>query len=265
LPLQPLPIQSRLENRRRFAPLKTDIRQLVLHNGRRVLQQVQKSIGRSSLIGDQPFFSRELFPWAEKIEENWKTIREELDAIMQRQEDLPDFAAISPDQKHLAKQNQWKTFFFFAYGLESAANCARAPRTTQLLKSIPGAKTAFFSILSPRMHIPAHCGPYKGVIRYHLGLIVPEPKEQCRIRVADSTAHWEEGKSMFFDDTFEHEVWNDTDGQRVVLFMDVMRPLRFPMSLINGLIIKAIAASPFIRDAKKNHEAWEQKMTQLWR
>jgi beta-hydroxylase len=83
--------------------------------------------------------------------------------------------------------------------------------------------------------------------------------------VADAVAHWEEGKSMFFDDTFEHEVWNDTDGQRVVLFMDVMRPLRFPMSMLNELIIKAIAASPFIRDAKKNHEAWEQQMAALWR
>ena len=245
--------------------MRTQIKQAVVTNGRKVLRQVQKAIGRASLIGDQPFFGREHFPWVDHIEKNWKTIREELDVILQRREDLPNFQDISPDQKHLAKEDKWKTFFFFAYGLEAPGNCARAPRTMELLKSIPGAKTAFFSILSPRMHIPAHCGPYKGVIRYHLGLIVPEPKEQCRIRVADSIAHWEEGRSMFFDDTFEHEVWNDTDGQRVVLFMDVMRPLRFPMSLINGFIIKAIAASPFIRDAKKNHEAWEQKMADLWR
>ena len=264
MPLQSPPINSPSPSPAP-AKLKTDFRQLVLKNGRKVLQQIQKGIGRASLIGDRPFFAREQFPWADEIERNWKTIREELDTILQRRDDLPDFAQISPDQKHLAKANQWKTFFFFAYGLESPENGARAPKTMQLLKAIPGAKTAFFSILSPRMHIPAHCGPYKGVIRYHLGLIVPEPKEQCRIRVADSVAHWEEGKSMFFDDTFEHEVWNDTDGQRVVLFMDVMRPLRFPMSMLNELIIKAIAASPFIRDAKKNHEAWEQQMAALWR
>lgn len=55
-------------------------------------------------------------------------------------------------------------------------NCARCPRTMELLRKVPGAKTAFFSILSPHMHIPAHCGPYKGVIRCHLGLIVPNPK-----------------------------------------------------------------------------------------
>lgn len=233
--------------------------------GRKLLRQVQKRIGRASAIGDHAFFAPGKFPWAQEIEKNWGTIREELDVVLTRREDLPNFQDISPDQKHLAKGDTWKTFFFFAYGLEAPGNCARCPRTMELLKQIPGAKTAFFSILSPQMHIPAHRGPYKGVVRYHLGLIVPEPKEQCRIRVADQIAHWEEGRSMFFDDTFEHEVWNDTDGIRVVLFMDVLRPLRFPMSVINKLIIKIIAASPFIRDAKKNHEAWEQKMAQLWR
>ena len=64
---------------------------------------------------------------------------------------------------------------------------------------------------------------------------------------------------MIFDDTFNHEVWNDTDETRVVLFVDVMRPLPFPESLINELIVKAIAISPFIRDAKRNQEAWEQR------
>ena len=245
--------------------MNQQLRKPLMKYGRKLLQQVQKGIGRASAIGDHPFFSPAEFPWATEIEKNWRTIREELDLVLTRRDDLPNFQDISPDQKHLAKEDKWKTFFFFAYGLEAPGNCARCPRTMQLLKTIPGAKTAFFSILSPRMHIPAHCGPYKGVIRYHLGLIIPEPKEQCRIRVADTVAHWEEGKSMFFDDTFEHEVWNDTDGMRVVLFMDVLRPLRWPMSAINKLIIKIIAASPFIKDAKKNHEAWEQKMAQLWR
>ena len=84
------------------------------------------------------------------------------------------------------------------------------------------------------------------------------------MRVGETIAHWEEGKTLLFDDTFEHEVWNDTDGLRVVLFMDVLRPLPFFVGLLNRTIIKAIAASPFVRDAKKNYEAWEQRMSQLW-
>lgn len=245
--------------------MKAELRKPIMKYGRKLLQQMQKGIGRASLVGDQPFFSPAHFPWAEELEANWHVIREELDAVLTRHEDLPNFQDISPDQKHLAQQNNWKTFFFFAYGLDIPSNGARCPKTIKLLRSVPGAKTAFFSILAPGTHIPAHCGPYKGVIRYHLGLIVPKPETACRIRVENTISHWEEGKSLFFDDTYEHEVWNDTDGRRVVLFMDVLRPLRFPMSLVNQLILKAIAASPFIRDAKKNHEDWEKRMSEIWR
>ena len=221
-------------------------------------------MGRYSLVGDHEFFAAESFPWCREIEANWKELRAELDTVMQFRDELPDFQEISPDQKHISTVNKWKTFFFFAYGLRSEENLARCPATARLLERVPGAKTAFFSILSGGVHIPEHCGPYKGVIRYHLGLIVPEEKEACRIRVGGTTAHWEEGKSLFFDDTFPHEVWNDTDAIRVVLFMDVLRPLPFPVAMLNRFIIKIIAASPFIRDAKKNHDEWEKKMASIW-
>ena len=95
------------------------------------------------------------------------------------------------------------------------------------------------------------------MLRYHLGLIVPEDAESCRIRVGEDYRHWEEGKSMIFDDTFNHEVWNDTDETRVVLFVDVMRPLPSPDAAINEGIVKAIGYSPFVLDAKRNQEAWE--------
>ncbi len=133
------------------------------------------------------------------------------------------------------------------------------PRTAALMREIPGMTTAMISILSPRKHILDHRGPYKGVLRYHLGLIVPEDAEACRIRVGDDVRHWEAGRSMVFDDTFNHEVWNDTDETRVVLFVDVLRPLPFPESLINRAIIKAIGCSPFVLDAKRNQEAWERR------
>ncbi len=128
-----------------------------------------------------------------------------------------------------------------------------------MLDSIPGLKTAFFSVLAPGKHIPAHSGPYKGVLRGHLGLMIPEPREQCRIRVDDEIRHWEEGKCMVFDDRFDHQVWNDTDGSRVVLFIDVERPLPTPIALINKAAMKLISVSPFIRDAKQRHSDWERK------
>jgi len=244
--------------------MNSKVRELFIANGRRLIGQIQKLMGRYSLIGDHEFFSAENFPWSREVEANWKDIREELDQVMERREDLPNFQDISPDQKDISTDNKWKTFFFFAYGLRSEDNLRRCPKTAALLNRIPGAKTAFFSILTGRKHIPEHTGPYKGVIRYHLGLIVPENKESCRIRVGDTIAHWQEGESMFFDDTFPHEVWNDTDSIRVVLFMDIIRPLPAPVALLNNLIIKIIAASPFIQDAKKNHDEWEKRMAALW-
>ena len=79
----------------------------------------------------------------------------------------------------------------------------------------------------------------------------------------EPVAHWERAKPGFHD-IFEREVWNETDGTRLILFMDVLRPLPYLAGLLNRTIIKAIAAPPFIRDAKRNHDAWEQRMAQLW-
>jgi len=93
-------------------------------------------------------------------------------------------------------------------------------------RASPSRRT-MFSILAPGKHIPDHCGPYKGVIRYHLGLKVPRDARQCRIRVGDEYATWAEGTSELFDDTYEHEVWNDTDEERVVLFCDVVGSTAF--------------------------------------
>ena len=152
-------------------PMNSKTRDFVISNGRRIIMQIQKLIGRYSLIGDRQFFAPENFPWSREIEENWKAIRAELDQVMQHREQLPNFQDISPDQKNIANDDKWKTFFFFAYGLRSEDNLRRCPNTARLLEKIPGAKTAFFSILTGRKHIPEHTGPYKGVIRYHLGLI----------------------------------------------------------------------------------------------
>ncbi len=249
-----------------FSPtMKVQLRKPILKYGRNLLRQVHKGIGRASLVGDAPFFSSAQFPWATELENNWLVIREELDRVLLHREDLPNFQDISPDQKHLSKGDQWKTFFSLPTGsmLQQTPRGARAPSPCS--RRSRARRRRFSRSFQRGMHIPAHRGPYKGVVRCHLGLIVPEPKENCRIRVADTIAHWEESKTMFFDDTYEHEVWNEIDGVRVVLFMDVLRPLSFPMSAIDRFVIKAIAASPFITDAKRNHEAWEQRMADIWR
>jgi len=223
------------------------------------IQIVESCNVRFSKVGNPPVYDKETFPWAAEIDREWETIRSELDEVMQRRDDLPSFHDIMPEFETISKDNQWKAYFLAGYGLESEENAKRCPKTAELLKKIPGMKTAFFSILSPNKHIPPHKGPYNGVLRYHLGLIVPEPKEKCRIRVHDQIRHWEEGDSIIFDDTYNHQVWNDTSGFRAVLFVDFVRPVKFPFNLFNNLVVSAAAFAPFIKEAEAKHKKWEKK------
>ncbi|WP_245602650.1 aspartyl/asparaginyl beta-hydroxylase domain-containing protein [Gloeothece verrucosa] len=220
---------------------------------------LENQVAKHSLIGDSIFFDTEQFPWSKELEKNWQVIRSELEQVLPFVNELPNFQEISERQYKIANDDRWKTYFFYAFGYKSQKNCERCPQTAKLIEKIPGLKVAFFSILAPGKHIPEHRGKHKGLIRYHLGLMAPEPKAACRIRVADQIAYWEEGKSLIFDDTFLHEVWNDTEGYRAILFLDIARPLRFPWSLINWLVNRFITASSIVKQAKINHELWEKK------
>jgi len=227
--------------------------------GEWLLDRLDRLVARFSTVGNPAFLDERDFLWAAGLEAHWTEIRRELDAVLERRDALPNFQDISTDQATITDDDRWKTYFLYGFGFRSDANCARCPETARLVAAVPGMKTAMFSILAPGKHIPDHCGPYKGVIRYHLGLRVPKDADRCRIRVGDEYATWREGASLIFDDTYEHEVWNDTDEVRVVLFLDVVRPLRFPVNVLNAIVLKAIAVSPFIQDAKRRHLAWEQE------
>jgi ornithine lipid ester-linked acyl 2-hydroxylase len=183
------------------------------------------------------FFEPERYPWVAPVEAEWLAIRKELDALLVRRDEIPNFQDLSEKQKVLTEGDQWKTFFLYGYGLEAEENCKRCPETVRILKRIPNMKSAMFSILAPKKHIPPHRGMWKGMLRYHLGLIIPGPKGSCRIRVGKEIRTWEEGKSLVFDDSHEHEVWNDSDAYRVVLFVDVLRPVIFPLSLVNRAVV----------------------------
>jgi beta-hydroxylase len=233
--------------------------ELTIAAGERILAPVERFIGKRSLVGDATFFENDRFSWIAEVEANWATIRAELEKVLEDREALPNFQDISKDQLEITDDDNWKTFFLYGFGFKAKLGVEMCPQTAALMEQIPGMKTAMFSILSPRKHILDHRGPYKGVLRYHLGLIVPKDAEACRIRVGEDVRHWVQGKSMIFDDTYNHEVWNDTDETRVVLFVDVLRPLPSPWSQLNRAIVKVIGYSPFVLDAKRNQEAWEKR------
>jgi aspartyl/asparaginyl beta-hydroxylase (cupin superfamily) len=151
----------------------------------------------------------------------------------------------------------WKIFPLIAYGIRSQPNIALCPKTWRILQCVPGLKTAMFSILEPGKPIPPHRGPYNGVLRLHLGLIVPEPRDRLGIRVGVERRHWEEGRVLIFDDAFEHEVWNEATQTRVVLFVDFAKPLRFPANVLNRLLLLLAPFSPLLREGAGNLRRWE--------
>ncbi len=240
-------------------PTRDQAVDLANHAGARFLHATERFLLRASLVPTTPFLPTDTFDWIAGLEARWAAIRAELDAVLGYRDDLPNFQDISVDQASLTDDDGWKTFFFFGYGFRSEANCARCPETAAMLGQIPGLTTAFFSILSPHKEIGAHRGPWRGVLRYHLALKVPEPAGSTGISVDGQTTGWEEGRSLLFDDGYEHEVWNRSDGIRVVLFVDVIRPMSFPADQLNRALIWAIGRSPYVRDARDRHQAWEQR------
>jgi aspartate beta-hydroxylase/beta-hydroxylase len=119
-------------------------------------------------------------------------------------------------------------------------NQARCPRTSALLGQIPGLLQAFFSILDPGKSIPAHDGPYLGYLRYHLALLVPSV-DPPSMRVKDQVHTWQEGRSILFDDSWNHQVYNTSPERRVVLIVDVVRPMAWPLHVINWLVTRVLA------------------------
>jgi aspartyl/asparaginyl beta-hydroxylase (cupin superfamily) len=238
-------------------------RRTILRAGKRLIHWMSRIIARQSLIGDAPVFDKSVFPWITDFEADWKKIRTELEKVLRTREQLPSFHELSPDQYRISKGDSWKTFVFYVFGERFDPNCARCPETAGLLDRVPRLRNAWFSILAPRYRIPPHKGPTNGIIRIHLGLIVPRDRAHCQIRVDQEVFGWEEGKCVVFDDYFEHEVWNDTDEERVVLFFDVDRPLRPLGRLINAMLIAGIRRSPYVRDARRNMLTWEQRYREI--
>jgi aspartyl/asparaginyl beta-hydroxylase (cupin superfamily) len=220
-----------------------------------ILSVFEKIMARFSLVGDREFFEPYDFPWVFEVEGYLAGMQRELENVLYCK-NLPNFRDISPEQGSITTGNGWKTFFFYAYGERCEENCAYCPYTDQALSCIPGMVTAFFSVLEPGMHLPTHRGPYKGVLRYHLA--VTAPGYHCGIRVGPETRTWQTGHSLIFDDTYPHEAWNFSHQKRVVLFVDFKRPLPFPLSFLNGIMIRYIRSTDFVQGGVRRLKEWNK-------
>lgn len=211
-----------------------------------------------SKLPNAPVLPGNVFAWKKLLEDNWEIIRNEVQALLENERELPNIQDIQPAESLLTTDNKWKTFFLQGFGHKAEKNRSLCPETARILDQIPGLLTGFFSILHPGKHIPAHRGIFKGIVRTHLGLIIPGKPGDSRMRVGDQIVKWKPGEAVFFDDTYNHEVWNDTDGIRVVLLIDTKRPYKKMAERINDFVIKSITESVYVRQALKKNEDWEQ-------
>ena len=234
-------------------------RRLLMGGGKRFLRWSGAFQARHSLVPATPSMDNTVFDWVPRLEGAWRDIRAELDHILEHPEDIPAFHQISPDQKRISKGDNWKTFAFKVYGTRVDANCAICPRTAALIDSLPGVRTAMFSILKPGYRIAPHHGPTRAVVRAHLGLIVPDDWQNVWIRVDTERLHWHEGQVILFDDTYEHEVHNDTDQLRAVLFLDVDRPMDRVGTWFNRALLGLLQASPYVKQPIRNLARWRSE------
>ena len=232
------------------------LREKIIQIGKHTLRRVGDFLAKHSLVGTQPVLDKREFTWADTLEAAYPKINQELDRVLGNLDDVPAFHQLSPDQKRISKGENWKTFAFYIFGQRVAENCAQCPDTAAVLDDLPKLQNAFFSILAPRYHIPPHRGPTRAIIRCHLGLRVPASPEACWLRVDDTICHWQPGRALFFDDTYEHEVYNNSDEVRVVLFLDFNRPMDRTGTIFNNLLLKALRASAYVKDPLANLARW---------
>jgi len=197
------------------------------------------------------FYDPAEFEWAQALEEAYPIIKEELTQVL-ASEGAGFKSYVSEAQQRLAG---WNTYNFFFYGKKFEENCARCPRTTALLESLPRFERdhIMFSSLNPHSRIPPHVGPMNGIVRAHLPLVVPPG---CYIRVGNEERTWHEGKLLAFDDSFEHEVFNHSDQVRIVLFMNFWHPcFRSEELPVLERFRAAYEASPLSRVHERNQVA----------
>jgi len=200
--------------------------------GEKQIYQQQPKMFYFPELPQRQFYEREEFAWVPALEAQTDAIRAELDAILADRSGFRPYLVTDPNSPRrefhgLNDNPDWSSLYLHENGEGVAANVARAPTTYAAMLALPlcrittRAPTIMFSLLKGGARIPAHTGMLNTRLICHLPLVVPPG---CGFRVGNEVREWEVGKLLIFDDTIEHEAWNDSDDDRVVLIFDIWRP-----------------------------------------
>jgi aspartate beta-hydroxylase len=193
------------------------------------------------------------FPGGARFISAWSEIRDEALSLPSRVQTIPRFHEIMPAQMDISANDgkDWRMFILKVYGAEVEKNMAACPRLAEIVSSTPDVLSASLSFLAPRKHIPRHRGPFRGVLRYQLGLSVPvdEHGQPAAVLALNDVEHRVgNGQQLLWDDTYPHEVWNNSDQMRLVLLLDVRRPhLPFDLRLLSRALIASVGMVARVR------------------
>lgn len=227
----------------------------------------------AGLIPRMPAFVEDYlddYPELRSLEAGYADVRSECERLLGFRTRLTDMAALGGQYTERGIHTiQWKVFMLKS-GSFIDENCALAPRTAALLRPLRSVYNAFFSILEPHQYVSPHWGYYKGFVRYHLGVVIPNDNAdaKCWLRVnvdpTDNAARdkvliergpkyrWRNGRGVMFDDTNLHDAMNDSAEVRVVLWLDVARKLPRFLDLYNRALLKAVYYEPSVRRFREN-------------
>lgn len=195
------------------------------------------------------------FPQGTEFVHAWEHIRDEALAVAGGLQSVPRFHELMSAQRAISANDghDWRVFVLKAYGHDVRPNLERCPATAELIHRYPSVVSASYSFLAPGKHIPPHRGPFRGVLRFHLGLSMPlnDDGELGAILWVDGIAHrLTNGGSLLWDDTFTHEVLNATRNVRIALLLDVWRPeMPADMVALSHLIVAGARLAAYVNTA----------------
>lgn len=208
---------------------------LAILRGEAPIQLQQPSSFYFPGLPQRAFYERSEFDWAPAIEAEAGTIKAELEALLRSQaEEFEPYIGADADRSggtapnaHLAGDASWSAFHLLKGGVPVEGHAERFSKTLAALQNAPlthianRAPMALFSLLKPGAHIRPHHGSFNFRLICHLPLIVPS---DCRLRVGNQVREWRDGELLIFDDSMEHEAWNRSDKQRIILLFEIWRP-----------------------------------------
>jgi aspartate beta-hydroxylase len=199
----------------------------------------------------------ETYPALDAVTKAYPAIRKEFDQLAAEGLTLPQYHEVDSGERAISSTTpkRWNLFVLECLGYKVALNCQRCPDTCRALENVPNMIQAFFSILDPGKSVPKHEGPYLGYLRYHLGLRVPKD-DPPKIVVNGQDYVWKEGEAVLFDDSWPHDVVNNSNELRAVLIVDVRRPLPVTANVVNKFVTDVVGRRFYGRPVARKAEAF---------